>query len=91
MTSRRVAICHAMWVRTDEGDDVVLVVTSRWSFHRVRFSVNVGERIGQGQRCGFSHFGSRVDVLAPASSRSEVLSGQRIQAGSTVIASLVHD
>ncbi len=88
---RRVAVCHAMWVRTDEGDDVVLVVSSRWSFHRLQFSVNVGERIGQGQRCGFSHFGSRVDVLAPVSSRAEIDANQHVAAGSTVIASLVHD
>lgn len=88
---RRVAVCHAMWVRTDEGDDVVLLVSSRWSFHRLKFSVSVGERVGQGQRCGFSHFGSRVDVLAPGSSRAEVNPRQPIEAGSTVIASLVHD
>ena len=91
VASRRVAVCHAMWVRTDEGDDVVMVVSSRWSFHRLRFSVNVGERIGQGRRCGFSHFGSRVDVLAPDSSRAEIAPGQSIEAGSMVIASLVHD
>ncbi len=88
---RRFAVYNAMWVRTDEGDDVVLVVSSRWSFHRLRFSVSVGERVGQGQRCGFSHFGSRVDVLAPSSTRSQVDPGQPVMAGSTVIASLVHE
>ncbi len=89
--ARRAAVCHAIWVRTDEGDDVVLVVSSRWSFHRLKLSVSVGERIGQGQRCGFSHFGTRVDVLAPNSTRAEISSGQGVAAGSTVIATLVHD
>ena len=91
VTSRRISVCHALWIRTDEGDDVVFVVSSRWALHRVRFAVHVGERLGQGQRCGFSYFGTRVDVLAPKPCRGEALAGQRIQAGSTVIATLVHD
>ena len=90
VTSRRSAVCHALWIRTDEGDDVVLVVSSRWAFHRVHFFVQAGERLGQGQRCGFSYFGSRVDVLAPESSRGDVCAGQPTRAGATVIAMLIH-
>jgi len=88
---RRTVICHALWVRTDEADDVVFVVSSRWSFHHLRRYVRVGERVGQGQRCGFVYFASRVDVLVPTDSRAEVSRGQRILAGSGVVATLVHD
>lgn len=87
---RGTAVCHALWVRTDEGDDVVLVVSSRWRFNRLRRHVRVGERVGQGQRCGFMYFASRVDVLVPEASRVEVSTGQRILAGSDVVANLVH-
>lgn len=88
---RRTVVCHALWLRTDEGDDVVFVVSSRRSFHRLRRYLLVGERVGQGQRCGFVYFASRVDVLVPADSRAQVSRGQRILAGSSVVATLVHD
>ncbi len=90
VTPRGTAVSHALWIRTDENDDVVFVVSSRVRLHRLRFYLSVGERVGQGQRCGFVHFGSRVDVLLPAGSRREVEPGQTIVGGSGVLGRLLH-
>ena len=45
---------------------------------------------GQGQRCGFVHLGSRVDVYLPANSKVKVSLGDRVVGGADLIALLVH-
>jgi phosphatidylserine decarboxylase len=82
--------CYALWVRTDEGDDMVMAVSASRSLARFKSDVAPGERIGQGHRIGFVYFGSQVDVLLPAATRSHVNEGQRTLAGCGVIATLVH-
>lgn len=83
--------CYAIQVRTDEDDDVVFSVSSTRPISRFRLYVAPGERVGQGQRHGFAYFASFVDVLAPVGTRPAVEVGDRIQAGSTVLAHLIHD
>ena len=78
----------ALWIQTDEQDDIVVAV-DRESFPRfTRCRVQPGERVGQGQRCGFIGFGRCVDVYLPVSARSEVKPGQRVLAGSAIIGTL---
>jgi len=80
---------NGVWVQTDQKDDVV-VVMNRGRLHTApRCYVRIGERVGQGQRCGFVHLGSLVDVYVPANTRINVKPGDRVQAGSTVVATLV--
>jgi phosphatidylserine decarboxylase len=79
-----------IWVQTDEGDDVVLVLHRASRLNRPRCDVQPGERIGHGKRCGFVPFGSRIDVLVPVSSRVAVSPCDRVRAGADVIATLVH-
>lgn len=83
-------VCRALWVRTDEGDDVVFIITSQSRFHRLLSDIQIGQRIGQGQRCGYIFFGSRVDVLAPDNSRVETRKGEKILGGEGVVATLIH-
>ncbi|HHJ13545.1 MAG TPA: phosphatidylserine decarboxylase [Gammaproteobacteria bacterium] len=81
---------HGVWLRTDEGDDLVMVM-HRGRLHNVpRCYVQIGERVGQGQRCGYIPTGGRVEVYLPTGSRVEVRPGSRVRAGSDVIAYLVH-
>jgi len=80
----------AMWVQTDEEDDVVIVLRGALITRRLRCSVQVGERIGQGQRCGMVQFTATVDVYVPANSRIEIVQDAAVQAGSAIIATLVH-
>ncbi len=79
----------ALWIKTDEGDDVVLVLFAA-PLRRPTCYATTGTRLGQGQRCGFIPFGSRVDVLLPANVRVAVKPGERVLAGSSIIATLVH-
>lgn len=82
---------YAQWIQSDEKDDVVLVIEVSAHHSRPQCYAQSGERIGQGQRCGFIRFGSQVDVLLPVSSRIKVSVGDRVLAGSDIIATLVHE
>ncbi len=81
---------YAIWVQTDERDDVVLEVQVQARRLRPRCYVHIGERIGQGQRCGIMGFGGRLSLYVPAGSRIEVAAGAQVRAGSDVLATLVH-
>ena len=79
-----------VWLQTDEGDDVVMVVGRGRLHSNPRCYIRFGERIGQGMRCGFVPLGGRVDVYVPQNSRVSVTAGDRVQGGSDVLATLVH-
>jgi phosphatidylserine decarboxylase len=48
--------------------------------------VKEGDRVAAGQRVGLIRFGSRVDVYLPAGTSSQLLLGQRVIAGETIVA-----
>jgi phosphatidylserine decarboxylase len=81
---------HGVWLKTDEDDDLV-VVMHRGPLHNLpRCYVRIGERVGQGQRCGYIPMGGLVEVYLPRYSRIQVTNGSHVKAGSDVIATLVH-
>lgn len=80
---------HGVWLQTDEGDDLVIVMNRGPLRNPPRCYVRFGERVGQGQRCGFITLGSTIDLYLPASSRMRVHPGDRVHAGADVIAQLV--
>ena len=79
---------NALWVQTDEGDDVIL------QFHGFRLGfapaafVRYGERIGQGQRCAYLRLTRVAEVHLPIAARVLVEPGQRVAAGLDVIGRL---
>jgi phosphatidylserine decarboxylase len=81
---------NALWVETDEGRSVVLrfddygLGIPPYSF--VRF----GERVGQGYRCAYLRLARYADVYLPIDGKVQVEPGQRVRAGSDVIAALPH-
>lgn len=83
--------CYAVWVQTDEGDDVVFAVSSRMPVSRFKLDMAPGERVGHGRRNGFVYFASFVDVLVPAAATLEVTPGERVAAVSTVLARIMHE
>jgi phosphatidylserine decarboxylase len=48
--------------------------------------VKAGDMVTAGQRVGLIRFGSRVDVYLPAGTSSQLLLGQRVIAGETIVA-----
>lgn len=80
---------RAIQIQTDEQDDVVVVLRpGRW-LKRLSCDVVTGDRVGQGQRCGYILFGSRIDIYLPKNCRSELTNGQTIHAGSDVIGEFI--
>jgi phosphatidylserine decarboxylase len=81
---------NGLWIQSDEGDDVVL------QFRGYRFGLaplafmRYGERVGQGQRCAFLRLTREAEVQLPIASRLMVQVGQRVTAGTDVLAKLPH-
>jgi len=81
---------HGVWLQTDEGDDVVMVMMRGRLHTAPRCYIRIGDRIGQGKRCGFVHLGGQIDVYLPERSRLAVTVGEWVRSGSDVIATLLH-
>lgn len=81
---------YAFWIRTDEGDDVVVSMRMGWMPKRLRLYTQCGERLGQGQRCGYIYLGGEVVLWLPENFRVEVQPGDRVQSGAMLIGKLVH-
>ncbi len=79
-----------LWVRTDEDDDVVLQFSGRRLGLVPRAFLRYGERVGQGQRCAFLRLTRIAEVQLPLNARIQVESGQRVAAGSDLLARLPH-
>jgi len=81
---------NALWVRTDEGHSVVL------QFHHYRFGIaprsfaRYGERLGQGERCAYIRLARAAELYLPANGRVRVAPGQRVHAGTDLVASVPH-
>lgn len=80
----------AVHLRTDEGDDVVFAVRKARLPGPLRWTIQPGERVGQGQRRGLAGWGRRIVVYLPAGSTPAVQSRNRVHAGADVIGQLVH-
>jgi phosphatidylserine decarboxylase len=81
---------HGVWLKTDEDDDLVIVMHRGLLHNLPHCYIGIGERVGQGQRCGYIQTGGLVEVYLPRYSRLQVSAGARVKAGSDVIATLVH-
>jgi phosphatidylserine decarboxylase len=76
---------NALWLQTDEGDDVVLqFIGYRFGLAPRSFS-NFGERVGQGQRCAYLRLTRLVAIDLPIASKVLVSPGQLLVAGSDLI------
>lgn len=81
---------NALWIQTDEGDDLTVVQIAGLIARRIHCYKQPGERVGQGERYGFIRFGSRVDVYIPHSCKIQVALGDKVKGGRDIIAVLVH-
>ena len=79
---------NALWITTAGGDDVVVVQVAGLIARRILCYVGEGEVVDRGRRYGFIRFGSRVDVYLPPGAHPEVALGDKVKAGSQVLARL---
>ncbi|MEM7431395.1 MAG: hypothetical protein AAF351_05580 [Pseudomonadota bacterium] len=79
---------NAMWVQTDEGDDVLLQF-SGFRFGLVPKSLlQFGDRVGQGWRAAHLRLARVAEVQVGPAARVLVEPGQKVRAGSDLIAKL---
>jgi phosphatidylserine decarboxylase len=76
---------NALWLQTDEGENVVL----KFSGYRLglapRAFAKFGERLGQGQRCAYLRLTRTAEVQLPVNGKVLVEPGQKILAGTDLI------
>ncbi len=78
----------ALWVQTDEGDDVVMKFAGYRFGLAPRSFARYGERLGQGQRCAYLRLTRFAEVQIPIDSKVLVEAGQRVVAGSDLLGSV---
>lgn len=76
---------NALWVQTDEGDNVVLQFNGYRFGIAPRSFIRFGERIGQGHRCAYMRLTKFADVYMPINGKVVVEPGQRVVAGTDLI------
>ena len=77
-----------LWVRSEEQDDVVLLFPGRHPRFAPKAFVRYGERVGQGQRFAYLRLASKAEVYLPATAEIWVNTGDRVLAGSSILAEL---
>ena len=81
---------NALWVRTDENDDVVLQFTGYRLGLAPAAIIRYGERVGQGQRCAYLRLTRCAEVHLPIASTVLVEPGDIVVAGTDLIGKLPH-
>lgn len=77
---------NALWVRTGDGRDVVVVQVAGLIARRILCHVRRQAAVRRGERYGFIRFGSRVDVYLPTGTRPCVQLGDKVKGASDILA-----
>ena len=80
----------ALWIQTDEGDNVVMGFNGFPFMVPPRALVRYGERLGQGQRCAYLRLARYVSVYLPEDCKIAAQPGQTVVAGSDLLGSVPH-
>lgn len=80
---------NAVKIKTDSGDAIWFVQIAGLIARRIISGLQVGHQVTKGQRFGMICFGSRLDVYLPESYRIDVRVGQKVQAGMSVVATVL--
>jgi phosphatidylserine decarboxylase len=81
---------NALWIQTDEGDDIVLYFTGYRFGLAPRSFIRYGERLGQGQRCAYLRLTRFAEVHLPAGSQVLARVGDTMQGGRDLLAKVTH-
>ncbi|MBF0204405.1 MAG: phosphatidylserine decarboxylase family protein [Desulfamplus sp.] len=79
---------NALVIRTDSGALYGVVQIAGLIAKRIICKVKKGDQMERGSRYGMISFGSRLDLYLPSDSKISVRLGQKVQAGSTILAYL---
>lgn len=81
---------NALWVKTDEGDSVVLQFTGYRFGLPPRSFIRFGERVGQGHRCAYLRLAKYADIYLPIDGKVLAQPGQRVVAGTDLLGTVPH-
>lgn len=81
---------HAVWIQTDEEDDVILAMHRGRMMGRIACYMSTGERVGQGRRCGYIPLGTQLDIYLPVEAPLEIKVGDKVRSGETLLSHFVH-
>ena len=76
---------NALWLHTDEGDDVVLQFAGYRFGLAPRSFMRFGERVGQGQRCAYLRLTRVAELHLPVATKVLVAPGDTVVAGTSLI------
>lgn len=76
-------------IRAEDGQDLLLRVTRGSLLGARPVMVGVGERVGQGRRCGLRRLAREIELIVPAGWRVDVQLGQRVRSGQTLLATML--
>ena len=82
---------YAWWIQTDEGDDLVFALGLGGLAVYSRVTIVSGQRMGQGQRCGYLYLAGTFDLYLPENVRVKVEAGDSLVAGASILADYVHE
>lgn len=75
-------------VCNNQGQEILFRQIAGALARRIRWYVNTGDSVRQGEEFGFIKFGSRVDLYLPVDAYPNVQIGQSVRGGETCVASL---
>ena len=75
----------ALWLQTDEGEDVTLKFRGNRFGLPPRAFARLGERLGQGQRCAYLRLTRIAEVQIPVNGKVDVDVGDTVLAGIDMI------
>ena len=76
---------NGVLLETPDGQRVAYVQIAGFIARRIVCDLVPGDVVRAGQRVGLIRFGSRVDILLPASASLSVRAGDRVRAGESVV------
>ncbi|MTI30804.1 phosphatidylserine decarboxylase family protein [Xanthovirga aplysinae] len=75
-------------VESEDGVEVMFRQIAGALARRIKWYIDIGDPVRQGEEFGFIKFGSRVDIFLPLDAEVKVEIGEKTKGGKTVIAEL---
>jgi len=76
---------NAVFLKTEDGVQMSMVQIAGLIARRIICKLQVGDQVNRGERFGMICFGSRVDVYLPQNVEPTVKTGDKVQAGTSVL------